>query len=99
VCAIVALATGAVLAAGQWVAQLRLTDLLTTQLDAAGTVPEKSTGEYVTSAYGFWLIIAGLVVVAAADLYLMWRDESRSVSRDAGDARSEVSRHLSESTR
>jgi hypothetical protein len=38
-------------------------------------------------------------VVAAADLYLMWRDEGRSVNGDAGDARTEMSRHLAESTR
>jgi hypothetical protein len=97
VSAVLSVGTVAVLAAGQWVGQLRLTDLVTEQMSANGANPgDRATGDFVTSGYGFWVLVVGLVVVAAADLALLWRDDRRV---DVDPAESEVSRHLESALR
>jgi hypothetical protein len=97
VSAITAVATAAVLAAGQWISQLRLTDRLTEQLNAAdiALTGDRTPGDYVSSAFGFWTIAASLVVLAAVDLVLLWRDDSRA---DV-DTRDAVSRNLQDTMR
>jgi hypothetical protein len=98
VSSVLSVATLALLAAGQWVGQLRLTDLVTEQMNATGANPgDKATGDFVTSGYGFWVLVVGLAVVAAVDLAMLWRDDRREPDVDRSDA--EVSRHLESSLR
>jgi hypothetical protein len=98
VSAISAVATAAVLATGQWMSQLRLTDRLTDQLNAGdiALAGDRTPGDFVSSAFGFWVIAAGLIVLAAVDLVLLWRDDSRSTEIRG---REDVSRNLQDAVR
>jgi hypothetical protein len=96
VSAVLSVGTLALLAAGQWIGQLRLTDLVTEQINASGANPGgKATGDFVTGGYGFWTLVVGLAVVAAADLALLWRDDSTPEV----DARPAASRRLESAMR
>jgi hypothetical protein len=89
----VSIATAAVIAAGQWVAQGRLSDRVTEQLLAGGAAvdPGASAGDYVSMAYGFWFVVVGLIALAAVDLVQRWR---QGTDETDDDLRGAVSRHL-----